>query len=739
MSVWTRLLPRTTTIGQGDASNQNGLSHREWIDLSLKELIVDSLLTLLPVTLVLLWVWAVVRLLTSDIGVPLIYAAMAISALTSGLCYRWHRSHLSRAVSSYLMGLLAVVSLVVLIARDDSALLLYLMVILVTAMLTNARVLALMTLVCAIGIAVTGIVVGISWQSIIFVELLAMLTSLTAWLGSRRLFTALQWSLSMSAEAQRHAEEARWHRGEVQRVLKNLDEAYVRLEHTNQALLLARESAEKAYRFKSEFVVNVSHELRTPLNLIIGFSEMMATAPESYSGVQLPREYRGDIMAIYRSAKHLAELINDVLDLSQIEAGRMPIHKTPTDLAGVVRESVEIVRGLIEARGLVCEVLLPETLPLIELDRTRIRQVLLNLLTNATRFTDHGFIRASVQVMIGDAGETEAIVRVQDSGRGIPSEKLDNAFEAFSRLHESQIRDGSGMGLAVSREFVALHGGRMWIQSVMGQGTTVSFALPISQSPIAEMRHSAAAPVPSGARVVLVLHDDDRSLALLHRYVEGFEFVLVSSFNEVPPMLAQTQLPYAVLADSTWMNRHHLTQADLGKRFAAPVLQLPLPGLRRIGAQLGAHDYLTKPVTREVLLASLHRLPNPPQTILVVDNDPHVVRLLVRMIRAEMPEATIFESFGGHEALAILQQHHPDVMLLDLLMPDMNGYDVMAKMRVDASLDNTAVIIVTARGEEDEDAPVQGGVHLYRSGGHSTTQLLHLLSVMLAGVDGQGE
>lgn len=735
MSVWTRLLPRAAVMGQGDSVD--GLSHREWIDLSLKELIVDSLLTLLPVTVVLLWVWAVIRLLSSDVGVALIYAALAISALTSGLCYRWHRSHLSWAVTSYLMGLLVVVSLVSLVARDDSALLLYLTVILVTAMLTHARVLALMTMICALGIAATGVVVGLTWQSIIFGELLAVLTSLTAWLGSRRLFTALQWSLSMSTEAQRHAEEARWHRGEVQRVLKNLDEAYVRLEHTNQALLLARESAEKAYRFKSEFVVNVSHELRTPLNLIIGFSEMMATAPESYSGVQLPREYRGDIMAIYRSAKHLAELINDVLDLSQIEAGRMPIHKTPTDLAGVVRESVEIVRGLIEARGLACEVLLPDSLPFIDLDRTRIRQVLLNLLTNATRFTDQGFIRASVQVVISDAGETEAIVRVQDSGRGIPSERLDNAFEAFSRLHESQIRDGSGMGLAVSREFVVLHGGRMWIQSAMGQGTTVSFALPIGQSPLAEMRHSAAAALPSGARVVPVLHDDDRSLALLHRYVEGFEFVSVSSLDEMPPM--QLQAPYAVLADSAWMNRHHLTQAELGKRFAAPVLQLPLPGLRRIGAQLGAHDYLTKPVTREVLLASLHRLPNPPQTILVVDNDPHVVRLLVRMIRAEMPEATIFESFGGHEALAILQQHHPEVMLLDLLMPDMNGYDVMATMRADASLDNTAVIIVTARGEEDEDAPVQGGVHLYRSGGHSTTQLLHLLGVMLEGINGQGE
>ena len=144
--------------------------------------------------------------------------------------------------------------------------------------------------------------------------------------------------------------------------------------------------------------------------------------------------------------------------------------KSQLILADVVRESVSIVRGLIEARGLACELLLPEELPSINLDRKRIRQVLLNLLTNATRFTDRGFIRASVVVRSADvASDLEAVIAVQDSGRGIAPDRLERAFEAFSQMHESQIRDGSGMGLAVSRQFVALHGGRMWIESEVGQ------------------------------------------------------------------------------------------------------------------------------------------------------------------------------------------------------------------------------------------------------------------------------
>jgi signal transduction histidine kinase len=184
----------------------------------------------------------------------------------------------------------------------------------------------------------------------------------------------------------------------LQRVLHSLDLALSRLERNNRALAFAQEAAEQAYRFKSEFVANVSHELRTPLNLIVGFSEMMTTAPESYGGKPLPSEYRGDMLAIYRSSRHLLDLINDVLDLSQIEAGRMVIHKERVILVEVIREAADIVRGLAEARRLQLIVDEPPAALVIDLDRVRTRQVLLNLLTNAMRYTEQGWVRIDTEI-----------------------------------------------------------------------------------------------------------------------------------------------------------------------------------------------------------------------------------------------------------------------------------------------------------------------------------------------------
>jgi signal transduction histidine kinase len=235
---------------------------------------------------------------------------------------------------------------------DASLLSLYLLVVLVAAPLTKPRGLGVMTLLVLAAMVATGVQRGTQAAELIIPIMLTVLTGLTAWLSTRRLFTALGWALSMTDKAMRSTEEARDHRLELQRVLHSLDLALSRLERNNRALAFAQEAAEKAYRFKSEFVANVSHELRTPLNLIVGFSEMMTTAPESYGGKPLPSEYRGDMLAIYRSSRHLLDLINDVLDLSQIEHGRMVIHKERVALVEVIREAADIVRGLAEARRL---------------------------------------------------------------------------------------------------------------------------------------------------------------------------------------------------------------------------------------------------------------------------------------------------------------------------------------------------------------------------------------------------
>ncbi len=678
-----------------------------------------------------MWAWVGFVILFMAPLIPFAYLALALAISVGAISYWLHRGFPTLAVVVYLLGLIGVVTVIVSCSQGRPAYFLYMPIVVIAAILTNPRITwgtALLSVVMAL--AVAGRRGPWSWELVSPVALI-LLTALASWLSARRLFTALEWMLSMTREAQSKAEEARQQRAELRRVMKTLDEAYVRLERANEALIFAREAAEKAYRFKAEFVANVSHELRTPLNLIVGFSEMMATAPESYGGVSLPREYRGDVMAIYRSARHLSDLISDVLDLSRIEAGRLPLAKEPADLAEVVREATEMVRGLAEARGLRLALELPEALPLLRFDRTRIRQVLLNLLTNATRFTDRGWIRVCARRAPG-----EVILTVEDSGRGIPPDRLAKAFEAFSQLDEDHVREGSGLGLAVSKKFVELHGGRMWIESEVGKGTTVSFSLPVPQegpeAPVSPLQATPWLRAPHEQPLVLVLHDDPRSIPLLRRHVEGYEFVLADTV-ELAHQAIEELAPEAVVMDTAWAERW-AGSPPLPLPAHAPLITCPLPSMRRLGLLAGAVDYLPKPVTREDLWDALRRLARPVQSVLIVDDDPHVVRLLARMLKAGDPALRVLEAFGGEEGLAIARAQRPDVILLDLLMPQMNGYAFLDNLAHDPEMACTSVIIVSVRGIEQETAPMVGGVRLEKEGGLSLTEVLQVLQAMLSAV-----
>jgi len=699
----------------------------------LKELIQESLYILLTGTGLVTWAWAVFVFLFLEPNFAQAFAVLILTLASIWASYRLSKRHLNLAVGLYLGGLTVSVTIIAFTFQSTAVLYLYMLVVLVAATLTNPPLswgAALLSILLVVVVSRHGL--AVQWVDVVLPIAFILLTALASWLSSWRLFTALSWALTMTREARKNADEAQKHRGEVQRVLKSLDEAYVRLERVNEALFLAQESARKAYRFKSDFVANVSHELRTPLNLIVGFSEMMATAPESYGGVSLPREYRGDVMATYRSAQHLSDLIDDVLDLSRIEAGRMPLLREATDLREVVREAAEMVRGLAEARGLRLELEMPDDLPLLQLDRTRIRQVLLNLLTNATRFTDEGSI--AVEICLADR---EANVAVQDSGRGIPPSRLARAFEAFSQLEDGQAREGSGLGLAVSKRFVEMHGGRMWIESELGRGTRVGFSLPFS----GDGREVRVSPHPAramssgrdGRPVVLVLHDDLRTLSLLQRYVEGYQFRLAETVEEIEGVV-QVAFPAAVVMDPAWASRWTAPADLLPLSPRTPLVTCPLPSMHRLGSLLGATDYLPKPVTREELEAALSRLARSPQTVLVVDDNPHVVRLLGRMLKAIDPSLQVLEAFGGQEGLEVARSQRPDVVLLDLVMPEMSGYALLEEMKGDEALADTQVIIVSVRSIEEESVPIAGEVRVRRQAGLSLTEVLQVLRATLSAV-----
>lgn len=694
----------------------------------LDDLVRESLVALLPVTALITWSWALVMVFFTRSAEVYGGAVLLLTLLTAWLSYRLHQEHLTLAVWLYLGGLTAAVTVIAAISPNVMGLYLYMQVVLVTITLTSPRATWAVALVCS-GLA---LLIGLNgpagdWSAVFFPILFILLTATTARLSSQRLFTALDWALSMTREARKSRDEANLHGAELQRVLKSLDEAYVRLERANRALLFAQEAAEKAYRFKAEFVANVSHELRTPLNLIVGFSEMMATAPASYGGVLLPSEYRGDVTAIYRSATHLRHLIDDVLDLSRLEAGGMPLRREPTDLVAVILQAAEMVRGLVEARGLKFEINLPEHMPALVMDRTRIHQVLLNLLTNATRFTDRGEICIRVELEA-----QEVVITIQDTGRGIHPERLKRAFETFNQMEDGQSTMGSGLGLAVSKRFVELHGGRMWIESQEGQGTQVYFTLPLPAASASVELASVKAlpPSPSSSQpVVLVLHDELRVLNLLRRHLEGYDFMQAES-PEKAARLAREVLPVAVLADSGELNyRYDPLWADLPPQTVR--LVCPLPGQQHMNGLAGALAVLAKPVGREELAEALARLAAPPRTALVIDDDPHLVRLLGRMLRADHPELNVLEAFDGMEGLDIARDRHPDVVLLDLVMPRMTGYEFLDAIVHDETLTSLPVIVLSAPSTEQESAPLPGDFRLQRPDGFSLSELIRLLQANL--------
>src|SRR5260221_3274194 len=282
-------------------------------------------------------------------------------------------------------------------------------------------------------------------------------TLLTGFIAFHSLYAALGLAVSYQRYAIEQMFEAREHRGNLMQTTKALNDVRQDLERTNTQLYHARKAAEEARRLKAQFAANVSHELRTPINLIVGFSETIVASPDSY-GIPLPSAYWADMHTIHRSARHLQSLINDVLDVSRIEAGQMSVGEEEINPQQGIIECTNLAPDLIESRGLAFEVIVPDQLPTMLLDRTRIRQVLLNLLSNAARFTDEGTItvRATLE-------ETELRIDVIDTGIGIPPKDLKSVFEEFHQLEGSLSRQkgGSGLGLTLSKRFAELHGGRV--------------------------------------------------------------------------------------------------------------------------------------------------------------------------------------------------------------------------------------------------------------------------------------
>ncbi|MCL6431904.1 MAG: response regulator, partial [Anaerolineae bacterium] len=547
--------------------------------------------------------------------------------------------------------------------------------------------------------------------------------------SSRSLYATLLWALESQNRAWQTAEEVRTRRAELRRTLDSLRMTHGLLERTVQELEAARAEAEQAREIKAHFVANISHEFRTPLNIIVGFAEMLCTRPEAYEGVSWSPALREDIATIWRNAEHLLKMVDDVLDLAQIEASRLPVLPEPTDLIRLIHETLATGSALLRESHLELRVSLPETLPLFRIDPTRVRQVLLNLVNNAVRFTHQGYIQVGAYLSDG-----EVTVYVRDTGEGIPPDKLETIFERFEQVESSGRRPhgGLGLGLAISRQLVRLHGGRMWAESEPGKGSTFYFTLPCTEperAGTAQLMRTHAAASPQGSRPsAVVLCQDPLVVRMLARHVERLDVVGASSVAEARALVGEVH-PAAVVAvgdaPSTLDQARALLSELVPLDVAAIVCDYPTE--RQAGSALGVSDFLVKPVTQRELAAAIARLKPRPRHVLVADDDPDMLRLLCRMVQQEWSDAEILSAATGVDALRLALQA-PDVVLLDLFMPGLSGVEVLARLRANPATARIPVIVVTARTPAEELANLREcEVRVLRKRGLAAGEMVRLI------------
>ena len=473
----------------------------------------------------------------------------------------------------------------------------------------------------------------------------------------------------------------------------------------------AQEAAEQANRSKSIFLANMSHELRTPLNAIIGYSEMLGEEAEDLG----EESFVADLHKIHSAGRHLLGLINDVLDLSKIEAGKMALYLERFALPAVVDDVCTTIRPLIEKNGNALQVRYQGELGEMRSDLTKVRQMLFNLLSNASKFTENGTIGLTLS-REGEGGAADWMsIEVADSGIGMSEEQLGGLFRAFTQADASTTRKygGTGLGLAITRRFCEMMGGSIEVASELGKGAVFTVRLPAET---AEQKEAAPArglpariPVAAeGSVTVLAIDDDPLVCEMIRRFLaeDGFHVVTANS-GEEGLSLARTLKPAAITLDvimpsmDGWavLNalKHDPDLADI------PVVMMTIVDDRDIGYALGAADYLVKPLDKKRLKTVLDRYRRGPSDnrVLVVEDDAPTRDMTRRMLEKEGWYVTTAEN--GVKGLESVSKSPPQLILLDLMMPEMDGFQFVAELEKKDEWRSIPVVVVTAKDLTGED------------------------------------
>ncbi len=495
-----------------------------------------------------------------------------------------------------------------------------------------------------------------------------------------------------------------------------------RRKEIEQALEKAHDEAVEANQVKSEFLAGISHELRTPLNAIIGFSDMLLKEIDG----PMNDEQKNSVQFILKSGKNLLALINDILDMSKIQAGKMDVTLEKVDIRAVIEDSIENVSILFKEKGLQLKMDIASEIPEIQADPMRVQQVMLNLLSNSAKFTDEGVVTVRCnQIKIGDPGLPEdktiglpvgshwIMVAVQDNGVGIAKSNIPKVFEEFRQVEGgvSRKQGGTGLGVPISKRFVELHGGRMWLTSEEGHGTTFYFILPVDMgmkipdlpASTDDSNQEDSEPVDENCwhkTKVLIVEDDAAVARLCQTFLLKADYG-VDSVSHGSKVIDKVKAykPDIILLDMMlpgkdgWQILDELKASSEMEKI--PVVIASAMDGRQFGLSLGAAEYLVKPVEEELLVNALNRIKKDFRFILIIDdtND------LIESTRASCNESPyrICSAKGSRESLELIRDKKPDLIMLNWDIPRHDGITLLETIKMDASLYNIPLIIVTGK------------------------------------------
>jgi PAS domain S-box-containing protein len=499
------------------------------------------------------------------------------------------------------------------------------------------------------------------------------------------------------------------------------------LEETNRALRQARDAALQASRTKSEFLANMSHELRTPLNAIIGYSELLMEDAETGNQPEL----HADLKKIHSSGTHLLSLINDVLDMSKIESGKMDLDVQEFDLRELITTIRDTIEPLAQRQSNQLEIEYTKAPDIVSYDQQKLRQVLINLMSNACKFTNGGKIKLEV----GLDGNGWLELRVSDSGIGISDEQRARLFRPFMQADSSTTRryGGTGLGLAISQRFCEMMGGRIEVQSRPGQGSTFTVRLPEKVRRLS--RRSLEANLDADGALVLVIDDDQSTYATLSGTLSerGFRVEWARTGDDGLEA-ARQQRPQVIVLNINMPAKQGWSVLALLKEdqetAGIPVVIVTSLDDPELGMALGATDYLVKPIHPAHLIRTVRRWLTPSNdnfTVLVVDDDESMREIVERTLRgAGYPVAT---AANGNEGLRAIETISPGLIVLDLMMPEMDGFEFLRRLKEDPRHCQLPVVVATAKelSENEQKVLQESATRVIQKVAHSRAELMHVV------------